>query len=74
MLLCCSVIHAFVLVHFTVHFQALADIKLTGEALKKKLVEELDRCAPCSVAFTLCHARDSSAVALPAKRPTRWCE
>jgi hypothetical protein len=24
-------------------FQALADIKLTGEALKKKLVEELDR-------------------------------
>ena len=23
--------------------QALADIKLTGEALKKKLVEELDR-------------------------------
>jgi hypothetical protein len=29
---------------FTLAIQALADIKLTGEALKKKLVEELDRC------------------------------
>ncbi len=28
---------------FTLTIQALADIKLTGEALKKKLVEELDR-------------------------------
>jgi hypothetical protein len=28
-----------------VNSQALADIKLTGEALKKKLVEELDRCS-----------------------------
>jgi hypothetical protein len=28
---------------FILSFQALADIKLTGEALKKKLVEELDR-------------------------------
>jgi hypothetical protein len=28
---------------FTLAIQALADIKLTGEALKKKLVEELDR-------------------------------
>ena len=28
----------------TASLQALADIKLTGEALKKKLVEELDRC------------------------------
>ena len=38
----------------TSSLQALADIKLTGEALKKKLVEELDRCLPLLPPSAVC--------------------